>query len=154
MCEAVMDTGEKRKPDWSLILPRKLEESRRYIWTSSQVTGRTALPGWSSHSPTWAHVQRTTAGSIAAAFLPSPSARCGACSGRAQNNSSAQVFPQPAHKQWFPAGFVVPKGQKRTGYMKSWSSDESKKPQGSHFLQNYAVVLQFRSSLHLQEKEN
>lgn len=87
MCEAVMDTGEERKPNWSLILPRKLEESRRYIWTSSRVTGRTALPGWSSRSPTRAHVQRTTASSMAGPFLPSPSARCGACSGRSRNKS-------------------------------------------------------------------
>lgn len=71
MCKTVTDRGEKHKANLSLILPIKLKESRKYLWTNSQVTEWTTNPGLSGHSPMWAHVQRNTASFISTPFPPS-----------------------------------------------------------------------------------
>lgn len=65
-----------------------------------------------------AHVQRDTGSFTATPFLPS------SCNARSlikgdtgtRAGHSTQVLSQTAQKWWLPAGFVVPKRQKRTGH--------------------------------------
>jgi len=113
--KAMMDRVEKYKPNLSLILPRKQEESRRYIWTNSQVTERITHPGRSSHSPTWAHVQRNTATFTATPSLPSLCASRWACSKQVSEpdqNIQLKSFPRLHERDSFQQVLLPPTDRK------------------------------------------
>lgn len=154
MCKAMMDSGEKHKPNLSLILPKSVEEFRRYTWTNPQVSEWTTHPGQSSHSP--GHMYRETQ----PALLQPPSyphcAMRGAWSKEIpeqEQNIQLKFYLRLHRSDSFQRVLLPPRDRKGQVTEVLKFRLESQKPWGSHFLQNYSVVLQLRSSLNSKRKK-